>query len=186
MPGLMAMREEYGAQKPLKGARIMGSLHMTVQTAVLIETLVELGAEVRWVSCNIFSTQDHAAAAIAAAGIPVFAWKGETLEEYWWCTEQALTWPASAAGESVCGPNMILDDGGDATLLVHKGVEYEKAGAVPAPSTADNEEFAIILRVLQRSLEADSQHWTRVAAEIKGVTEETTTGVHRLYQMQEA
>jgi adenosylhomocysteinase len=179
MPGLMALREEYGDAQPLRGARITGSLHMTVQTAVLIETLAALGAEVRWCSCNIFSTQDHAAAAIAAAGIPVFAWKGETLEEYWWCTEQALTWPEG-------GPNMILDDGGDATLLVHKGVEYEKAGAVPDPSTADNEEFAIILGVLQRSLEADPQHWTRVAAEIKGVTEETTTGVHRLYQMQEA
>src|SRR4051812_15191885 len=179
MPGLMALREEYGDAQPLKGARITGSLHMTVQTAVLIETLAALGAEVRWCSCNIFSTQDHAAAAIAAAGIPVFAWKGETLEEYWWCTEQALTWPEG-------GPNMILDDGGDATLLVHKGVEYEAAGAVPDPAGADNEEFAIILQLLQRTFEADPQRWTRVAAEIKGVTEETTTGVHRLYQMQEA
>ena len=139
MPGLMAMREEYGAAQPLKGARIMGSLHMTVQTAVLIETLVALGAEVRWASCNIFSTQDHAAAAIAEAGIPVFAWKGETLEEYWWCTEQALTWPDGD------GPNMILDDGGDATLLVHKGAEFEKAGAVPDPDSADSEEFQVFL-----------------------------------------
>jgi len=179
MPGLMALREEHGDAQPLKGARITGSLHMTVQTAVLIETLTALGAEVRWCSCNIFSTQDHAAAAIAAAGVPVFAWKGETLEEYWWCTEQALTWEAG-------GPNMILDDGGDATLLVHKGAEYEAAGAVPDPATADNEEFAIILGLLQRSLEADPQRWTRVGADIKGVTEETTTGVHRLYQMQEA
>src|SRR6476661_5823911 len=178
MPGLMAMREEYGAQKPLKGARIMGSLHMTVQTAVLIETLVELGAEVRWVSCNIFSTQDHAAAAIAAAGIPVFAWKGETLEEYWWCTEQALTWPEG-------GPNMILDDGGDATLLVHKGVEFEKAGAVPDPAAAESEEFGVVLSVLQRSLGEDPQRWTGIAEGIKGVTEETTTGVHRLYQFAE-
>src|SRR5687768_10291419 len=151
MPGLMALREEYGEAQPLKGARITGSLHMTVQTAVLIETLAALGAEVRWCSCNIFSTQDHAAAAIAAAGIPVFAWKGETLEEYWWCTEQALDWGDGA------GPNMILDDGGDATLLVHKGVEYEAAGAVPDPASADNEEFAIILGVLQRSLDADPQ-----------------------------
>jgi adenosylhomocysteinase len=180
MPGLMAMREEYGPQQPLKGARITGSLHMTVQTAVLIETLVALGAEVRWASCNIFSTQDHAAAAIAKAGIPVFAWKGETLEEYWWCTEQALTW---RGGE---GPNMILDDGGDATLLVHKGAEYEQAGAVPDPEAADSEELREILRLLQRSLEADSQKWTRIAEGVKGVTEETTTGVNRLYQMTEA
>ena len=180
MPGLMQTREEFGAQKPLAGARIMGSLHMTVQTAVLIETLVELGAEVRWCSCNIFSTQDHAAAAIAAAGIPVYAWKGETLEEYWWCTEQALNWP----GED--GPNMILDDGGDATLLVHKGVEFEAAGAVPDPSTADSEEFRIVLEALTRSLESDATRWTRAAAEIKGVTEETTTGVHRLYQLAES
>jgi adenosylhomocysteinase len=179
MPGLMAMREEFGAAQPLKGARIMGSLHMTVQTAVLIETLVELGAEVRWVSCNIFSTQDHAAAAIAAAGIPVFAWKGETLEEYWWCTEQALNWPGHD------GPNMILDDGGDATLLVHKGVEFEKAGVVPDPESADSEEFQVVLRLLQRNLAEDPQKWTRAAAELKGVTEETTTGVHRLYEMQQ-
>src|ERR687888_2297856 len=163
MPGLMAMREEYGAQQPLKGARVTGSLHMTVQTAVLIETLVALGARVRWASCNIFSTQDHAAAAIVVGadgtpedprGIPVFAWKGETLEEYWWCTEQALTWP----GET--GPNMILDDGGDATLLVHKGAEFERAGAVPDPSTADNEEFRIILALLNRTLAEDPQKWT--------------------------
>ena len=179
MPGLMALRAEFGEAQPLKGARITGSLHMTIQTAVLIETLTALGAEVRWCSCNIFSTQDHAAAAIAAAGIPVFAWKGETLEEYWWCTEQALTWDEG-------GPNMILDDGGDATLLVHKGAEYERAGAVPDPATAENEELALVLGLLQRSLEADPQRWTRVAAGVKGVTEETTTGVHRLYQMQEA
>ena len=175
MPGLMALREEFGAAQPLKGARITGSLHMTIQTAVLIETLVSLGADVRWCSCNIFSTQDHAAAAIAAAGIPVFAWKGETLEEYWWCTEQALTWPEG-------GPNMILDDGGDATLLVHKGVEYEAAGAAPAPESADNDEFRIILTLLNRTLDEDPQRWTRVAADIQGVTEETTTGVHRLYE----
>ena len=180
MPGLMKTREEYGSKQPLKGARITGSLHMTVQTAVLIETLVALGAEVRWASCNIFSTQDHAAAAIAAAGIPVFAWEGETLEEYWWCTEQALLWPDER------GPNMILDDGGDATLLVHKGVEFEKAGAVPDPSTADSEEFRIVLETLQRGLAEDPQRWTKVAAGIRGVTEETTTGVHRLYQLAEA
>jgi adenosylhomocysteinase len=179
MPGLMRTRAEFAAEQPLKGARITGSLHMTVQTAVLIETLIALGAEVRWASCNIFSTQDHAAAAIAAAGIPVFAWEGETLEEYWWCTEQALLWPD---GE---GPNMILDDGGDATLLVHKGVEFEKAGAVPDPASADSEEFRIVLETLQRSLESDPQRWTRIAEGIKGVTEETTTGVHRLYQLAE-
>jgi adenosylhomocysteinase len=176
MPGLMATRREFADAQPLKGARVTGSLHMTIQTAVLIETLTALGAEVRWCSCNIFSTQDHAAAAIAEAGIPVFAWKGETLEEYWWCTEQALTWPDGN------GPNMILDDGGDATLLVHKGVEYEAAGAVPDPATADNEELRIILETLQRSLAEDAQRFTRAAANIKGVTEETTTGVHRLYQ----
>jgi adenosylhomocysteinase len=179
MPGLMATRREFADAQPLKGARITGSLHMTIQTAVLIETLTALGAEVRWCSCNIFSTQDHAAAAIAEAGIPVFAWKGETLEEYWWCTEQALTWPDGN------GPNMILDDGGDATLLVHKGVEYETAGAVPDPATADNDELRIILETLQRSLAEDSQRFTRAAANIKGVTEETTTGVHRLYQLAE-
>ena len=178
MPGLMQTREEFAAEQPLKGARITGSLHMTVQTAVLIETLVALGAEVRWASCNIFSTQDHAAAAIAAAGIPVYAWKGETLEEYWWCTEQALLWPDG-------GPNMILDDGGDATLLVHKGVEFEKAGEVPDPAAAESEEFRIILETLKRSLGEDPQRWTQIAAGIQGVTEETTTGVHRLYQLAE-
>jgi adenosylhomocysteinase len=179
MPGLMATRREYADAQPLAGARITGSLHMTIQTAVLIETLTSLGAVVRWASCNIFSTQDHAAAAIAEAGIPVFAWKGETLEEYWWCTEQALTWPDGN------GPNMILDDGGDATLLVHKGAEFERAGAVPDPSSADSDEFRIILETLQRSLAEDPQKWTRVAANVKGVTEETTTGVHRLYQLAE-
>jgi adenosylhomocysteinase len=176
MPGLMSVRDEFAGAQPLKGARITGSLHMTVQTAVLIETLVALGAEVRWCSCNIFSTQDHAAAAIAEAGVPVFAWKGETLEEYWWCSEQALSWPD---GE---GPNMILDDGGDVTLLVHKGVEYEKAGAVPNPADAEADELRIVLETLQRSLERDPDRFTRMARNIKGVTEETTTGVHRLYQ----
>ncbi len=179
MPGLMALREEYGAQKPLKGARVTGSLHMTIQTAVLIETLVELGAEVRWASCNIFSTQDHAAAAIAARGIPVYAWKGETLDEYWWCTEQALNWPDGD------GPNMILDDGGDATLLVHKGVEFEAAGAVPEPKASDNDEWKTILGVLKRNLSEHPGKWTKMAGALRGVTEETTTGVHRLYQMQE-
>jgi adenosylhomocysteinase len=188
MPGLMACREEFGAQQPLKGARVTGSLHMTIQTAVLIETLTALGAEVRWASCNIFSTQDHAAAAVVVGpdgtpddpqGVPVYAWKGESLEEYWWCTEQVLRWPDGG------GPNMILDDGGDATLLVHKGVEYEKAGAVPSPDSTDNVEMKVILGVLQRSLDEDNQRWTGIAAGIKGVTEETTTGVNRLYQMQE-
>jgi adenosylhomocysteinase len=187
MPGLMAMREEYGPDQPLTGARITGSLHMTVQTAVLIETLVALGAEVRWCSCNIFSTQDHAAAAVVVGvdgtsdeprGVPVYAWKGETLEEYWWCTEQVLQWPDGG------GPNMILDDGGDATLLVHKGAEYERAGAVPAPAKTDSEEMAVILGVLERSLGEDPQRWSKIAEGIKGVTEETTTGVNRLYQMQ--
>ena len=187
MPGLMAIRREYAASQPLKGARITGSLHMTIQTAVLIETLTSLGAEVRWCSCNIFSTQDHAAAAVAVGpdgtpeepkGVPVYAWKGETLEEYWWCTEQVLRWPDG-------GPNMILDDGGDATLLVHKGTEYEKAGAVPDPAGADSEEFQVILSLLSRSLAEDPQRWTRIGEGIKGVTEETTTGVHRLYQMVE-
>ncbi|MGB5396995.1 MAG: adenosylhomocysteinase [Gammaproteobacteria bacterium] len=177
MPGLMALREEFGASQPLKGARIMGSLHMTIQTAVLIETLVALGAEVRWVSCNIYSTQDHAAAAIAAQGIPVYAWKGETLEEYWWCTEQALKWPDGKL------PNMILDDGGDATLLVHKGVEFEKAGAVPKAKADDNEEWKAILGVLDRNFKSSPGMWQEIAASIKGVTEETTTGVHRLYEM---
>ncbi len=191
MPGLMATRREYAERQPLAGARITGSLHMTIQTAVLIETLVALGAEVRWASCNIFSTQDHAAAAVVVGpdgipddpcGVPVFAWKGETLEEYWWCTEQALSW---VGGDGVTGPNMILDDGGDATLLVHKGVEYERAGAVPDPATAGSEEFRIVLALLQRSLREDSERWTRIAERIRGVTEETTTGVHRLYQFAE-
>jgi adenosylhomocysteinase len=186
MPGLMAIRKEYGASKPLAGARISGSLHMTIQTAVLIETLTELGAEVRWASCNIFSTQDHAAAAAVVGpngtvddpqGVPVFAWKGETLEEYWWATDQMMTW------EGHDGPNMILDDGGDATLLLHKGVQYEKEGAVPDPTEAPNAELAIVLGLLQRSLKDDPQKWTRMAAGVKGVTEETTTGVKRLYTM---
>src|SRR5579862_2661604 len=176
MPGLMAIREEYAGAQPLAGARISGSLHMTVQTAVLIETLIALGAEVRWASCNIFSTQDHAAAAIAAAGIPVFAWKGETLEEYWWCTEQALNWGDGA------GPNMLLDDGGDATLLVHLGVEAEREGKVPELGPEDSEEYGLILATLGRTLREDPQRWTRTAKGILGVTEETTTGVHRLYQ----
>ena len=188
MPGLMATWEEFAERQPLRGARITGSLHMTIQTAVLIETLTALGAEVRWASCNIFSTQDHAAAAVAVGpegtteeprGVPVFAWKGETLEEYWWCTIQALTWPDED------GPNMILDDGGDATLLVHQGTQFEKAGAVPDPESADSEEFRVVLGLLQRSLEEDPGRWTRAGEAIKGVTEETTTGVHRLYQMQE-
>jgi adenosylhomocysteinase len=189
MPGLMAMRKEYGASKPLAGARITGSLHMTVQTAVLIETLVELGAQVRWVSCNIFSTQDHAAAAVAVGangtpedpqGIPVFAWKGETLEEYWWCTEQSLDW---AEG----GPNMILDDGGDVTLLIHKGVEFEKAGVVPpVDEQTHGEEYRVVLDTLRRSVDNDPQRFTRIAAGIKGVTEETTTGVMRLYEFAKA
>jgi adenosylhomocysteinase len=178
MPGLMALREEFGAKKPLKGARISGSLHMTIQTAVLIETLVALGAQVRWASCNIFSTQDHAAAAIAATGVPVYAWKGESLEEYWWCTEKALTWPDGNP------PNMILDDGGDATLLVHKGAEFEKAGKVPAAKKSDNEEWQAVLAVLRQDLAADKSKWTAAAKAIRGVTEETTTGVHRLYQME--
>ncbi|CND89590.1 S-adenosyl-L-homocysteine hydrolase [Mycobacterium tuberculosis] len=189
MPGLMAVREEYSAAKPLRGAKIMGSLHMTIQTAVLIETLVELGADVRWVSCNIFSTQDHAAAAVvvgkegtadAPKGVPVFAWKGETLEEYWWCTDQALQWPDGT------GPNMILDDGGDATLLVHKGAEYEKAGAVPTATEDDPEEWGIILDTLRRTIAEKPGRWTETAAAVKGVTEETTTGVHRLYEMAKA
>ncbi|MEZ5241816.1 MAG: adenosylhomocysteinase [Microthrixaceae bacterium] len=190
MPGLMAIRAEYTDSRPLAGARITGSLHMTVQTAVLIETLTALGAEVRWCSCNIFSTQDEAAAAVAVGpdgtvedprGVPVFAWKGESLEEYWWCTEQVLAWPADAQGHT--GPNMILDDGGDATLLVHKGTEYEAAGAVPDTVEEDSDEWGVVLSTLRRTLTEDSQRWTRIGAGIKGVTEETTTGVHRLYQM---
>jgi adenosylhomocysteinase len=179
MPGLIALRERHGPEKPLRGAKITGSLHMTIQTAVLIETLLELGAEVRWASCNIFSTQDHAAAAIAARGVPVFAWKGETLEEYWWCTDQALHWPGGD------GPNMILDDGGDATLLVHKGVEYERAGKVPEPGDGDSEEWKVVLALLARIQREDKRRWHRVAEGVRGVTEETTTGVHRLYQMME-
>jgi adenosylhomocysteinase len=185
MPGLMALRREYAEVYPLKGARISGSLHMTVQTAVLIETLVALGAEVRWASCNIFSTQDHAAAAVAVGphgtpeepkGVPVFAWKGETLAEYWWATERMLTWPDG-------GPNMILDDGGDATMLVHKGAAYEAAGVVPPTSDDDSEEFTVFLALLRRSLAADANKWTKIGEGIRGVTEETTTGVHRLYQL---
>ena len=190
MPGLMALRAEYAGQKPLAGAKIMGSLHMTVQTAVLIETLVALGADVRWVSCNIFSTQDHAAAAVAVGregtvenpkGVPVFAWKGETLEEYWWCTEQALMWPDGS------GPNLILDDGGDATLLVHRGADYETAGAVPAfNAETEPEEWGIILDLLRAEQQRNPGRWTKVAAAIRGVSEETTTGVHRLYEMMHA
>jgi len=185
----MSMREEFGASKPLAGARVTGSLHMTIQTAVLIETLTALGARVRWASCNIFSTQDHAAAAVAVGpdgtpeepkGIPVFAWKGESLEEYWRCAELALTWPGAD------GPNMILDDGGDATLLVHKGAEYEKAGGVPSAAADDAEEWRIILDLLRNSLATEPGKWTKAAASVKGVTEETTTGVHRLYEMARA
>ena len=178
MPGLMALRERHRATKPLAGARITGSLHMTIQTAVLIETLIELGAEVRWASCNIFSTQDHAAAALAVLGIPVFAWKGETLAEYWWCTEKALRWPDGG------GPNMILDDGGDATLVVHKGVDYERAGAVPAPEASDPEDWRECLAMMQQVFDENPRAWHAMAEGILGVTEETTTGVHRLYQMQ--
>jgi adenosylhomocysteinase len=194
MPGLMALRAEFGASKPLAGARIAGSLHMTVQTAVLIETLVALGAQVRWASCNIFSTQDEAAAAVvvgpegtvdAPAGVPVFAWKGETLEEYWWCTDRIFDWTAEAAeaGADWIGPNMILDDGGDATLLVHEGVRFEAAGAVPNPEENASHEYRVILDTLRASLALTPDRWTRVAAEIRGVTEETTTGVHRLYEL---
>ncbi|MGI9190025.1 MAG: adenosylhomocysteinase, partial [Longimicrobiaceae bacterium] len=188
MPGLMALREEYAGERPLEGARVMGSLHMTVQTAVLIETLAALGADVRWVSCNIFSTQDHAAAAVVVgdgtpedpAGIPVFAWKGETLPEYWWCTEQALEWPDGT------GPTLIVDDGGDATLLVHSGVKFERAREVPDfDEQSEPEEWGVILDVLRRGMEEDPERWTRIASEIRGVSEETTTGVHRLYQMEE-
>jgi adenosylhomocysteinase len=188
MPGLRALRKEFGKTKPLKGAKISGSLHMTIQTAVLIETLIELGAEVRWASCNIFSTQDHAAAAVVVgpngsvdepSGVPVFAWKGETLEEYWWATDQMMTWPDGD------GPNMILDDGGDATMLLHKGVEYEATGVVPDPTSASNPELAIVLGLLQRTLKTDPKKWTVMAKSIKGVTEETTTGVKRLYKMAE-
>ncbi|MDQ0379297.1 adenosylhomocysteinase [Amycolatopsis thermophila] len=185
MPGLMALRREYAEVNPLRGARVTGSLHMTVQTAVLIETLVALGAEVRWASCNIFSTQDHAAAAVVVGphgtpeepkGVPVFAWKGESLEEYWWCTERALTWDDG-------GPNMILDDGGDATMLVHKGTQYEAAGVVPQPEDDDPEEWKVVLELLRASLAADGQKWTKIGQGVRGVTEETTTGVLRLYQL---
>ncbi|PPK97809.1 adenosylhomocysteinase [Kineococcus xinjiangensis] len=194
MPGLMALRAEYGDAQPLAGARIAGSLHMTVQTAVLIETLTALGARVRWASCNIFSTQDAAAAAVvvgrdgtvdAPAGSPVFAWKGETLEEYWECAERIFDWGSDADGNPV-GPNMILDDGGDATMLVLKGVEFEKAGAVPAVHAEDSEEYALVLELLRRSLASDPQRWTRIAAGIRGVSEETTTGVHRLVEFHRA
>jgi adenosylhomocysteinase len=185
MPGLMAIRAEYADRQPLAGARVTGSLHMTVQTAVLIETLTALGARVRWASCNIFSTQDHAAAAVVVGdgtveeptGVPVYAWKGETLEEYWWCTERALRWPDGG------GPNMILDDGGDATLLVHLGRQFEAAGAVPDDATAESEEFRVVLALLRQSLREDPTRWTRIADGVKGVTEETTTGVNRLYQL---
>jgi adenosylhomocysteinase len=191
MPGLMSLRAEFGAQKPLAGQRIMGSLHMTVQTAVLIETLVELGADVRWVSCNIFSTQDHAAAAIVVGkngtpdnpkGVPVFAWKGETLEEYWWCTDQAMRYPDGQGGFR--GPTLIVDDGGDATLLIHKGFEYENAGSVPGPETTDNEEFKEVLKVLAKSLDEDPRRWHNVVADFKGVSEETTTGVKNLVKFE--
>src|SRR5258706_1805069 len=193
MPGLMALRKEHGAKNPLKGARVMGSLHMTVQTAVLIETLTELGADVRWVSCNIFSTQDHAAAAVAVGrpetggtvenpkGTPVFAWKGETLDEYWWCTNEALEWPDGS------GPTLIVDDGGDATLVVHKGVEFAKAGSVPPFDPHGHpEEWGVILDLIRGSIAKDKTRWSRLASAIRGVSEETTTGVHRLYQMMEA
>jgi adenosylhomocysteinase len=189
MPGLMAVRAEYADEQPLKGLRIMGSLHMTIQTAVLAETLAALGAQVRWCSCNIFSTQDHAAAALAVGpkgtpqtpkGIPVFAWKGETLEEYWWCTERALDFGNGK------GPNQIVDDGGDATLLIHKGVEFENTGKVPSPDSTDNEEFKVVLQLLAKTLKQDPKRWHKVAAEVQGVSEETTTGVHRLYEMQKA
>ncbi|GAA4373912.1 adenosylhomocysteinase [Paeniglutamicibacter cryotolerans] len=193
MPGLMSLRAEYGASKPLTGARIAGSLHMTVQTAVLIETLVELGAEVRWASCNIFSTQDEAAAAVVVgagtvaepAGVPVFAWKNESLQDYWWTAEQIMTWPGAYARPEL-GPNMILDDGGDATMLVHHGVAFEAAGSVPDATAEDSHEYSIVLDTLRASMAADPGKWTRIAARLRGVTEETTTGVMRLYQLAEA
>ena len=188
MPGLMVLRQRYGQQRPLAGVKIMGSLHMTVQTAVLIETLVDLGADVRWVSCNIFSTQDSAAAAVVAGrdgslddprGTPVFAWKGETLPEYWWCTNEALVWPDGS------GPDMIVDDGGDATMLIHKGVEYEAAGAVPAfDADKEPEEWGVVLELLRGELKSQPTKWTEMAKSIRGVSEETTTGVARLYEME--
>ena len=193
MPGLMALRAEFSGSRPLAGARIAGSLHMTVQTAVLIETLTALGAQVRWASCNIFSTQDEAAAAAVVGpngtpedpqGVPVFAWKGETLPEYWWCTQQILTWPADGSGNT--GPNMILDDGGDATMLVHKGTEWEAAGVVPTAQESDPEEWHVVLETVRNTIAADPRKWTTIAEGIRGVTEETTTGVHRLYEMQRA
>src|SRR6188474_660829 len=189
MPGLMAVRAEYAKQQPLKGLKIVGSLHMTIQTAVLIETLSALGAEVRWCSCNIFSTQDHAAAAVAVGpkgtidnpkGIPVFAWKGETLEEYWWCTERALDFGNGT------GPDQIVDDGGDVTLLIHKGTEFEAAGKVPGPETTENEEYKVILELLAKTLKETPKRWTEVGKKVRGVSEETTTGVHRLYEMEKA
>ncbi len=195
MPGLMALRAQYRDSQPLRGARIAGSLHMTVQTAVLIETLTALGAQVRWASCNIFSTQDEAAAAVVVGphgtpenpqGVPVFAWKGESLPEYWWCTDQILSWPADGQASGLAGPNMILDDGGDATMLVHKGVAWEAAGQVPPTTEADSEEFGVFKALVRETMAADPQKWTRVSAGIQGVTEETTTGVHRLYQLAEA
>jgi adenosylhomocysteinase len=193
MPGLMSVRAEYAKAQPLKGLKIVGSLHMTIQTAVLIETLTALGASVRWCSCNIFSTQDHAAAAVAVgasgtvekpAGVPVFAWKGESLDEYWWCTERALDF-SNGTGQPV-GPDQIVDDGGDVTLLIHKGTEFEKAGKVPGPETTDNEEYKVILQLLAKTLKEQPQRWTKVGQAVKGVSEETTTGVHRLYEMQKA
>jgi adenosylhomocysteinase len=193
MPGLMSLRAEFSGSRPLAGARIAGSLHMTVQTAVLIETLTALGAQVRWASCNIFSTQDEAAAAAVVGpngtpedpqGVPVFAWKGETLPEYWWCTQQILTWPADGSGNT--GPNMILDDGGDATMLVHKGTEWEAAGVVPTAQESDPEEWHVVLETVRNTIAADPRKWTTIAEGIRGVTEETTTGVHRLYEMQKA
>ena len=195
MPGLMTLRARHTDSQPLAGARISGSLHMTVQTAVLIETLVALGAEVRWASCNIFSTQDHAAAAVAVghngtpdnpSGIPIFAWKAETLEEYWWCTEQMLRWPAAGGEGTDIGPTLIVDDGGDATLLLHKGVEYEQAGAVPDPTEDDSHEWGVVLNLLRSRLVEEPQLWTKLAESVRGVSEETTTGVNRLYQMRKA
>ena len=195
MPGLMAVRRKYAQDQPLKGQRVMGSLHMTIQTAVLIETLVDLGADVRWCSCNIFSTQDHAAAAVVVGpdgtpddprGIPCFAWKGESLEEYWWCTRQALSYPNPDDDDAPLGPTQIVDDGGDATLLIHKGVEFEKVGSVPSPDSTDNDELKVVFQLLADMQAEDDGHWHRIAPDVRGVTEETTTGVHRLYEMAKA